>query len=151
MSSIPDQAGNSARINKSNPPKNQNLHGTLRPCKFLFPKVFGRGYRGNLFSKRFPLMRSQKQKEMTLDRRLTHTRPRVTSVRSWYLTSFVILSFYCLPFLNHHYQAKRHLFLRSQRGNTLCFLCKYLFSKGECGMQKCIRLRLERHTHLYQA
>ena len=77
-------------------PTNQNLHDTLRPCKFLFSKVFGRGYRGNLFSKRFPLMRSQKQKEMTLDRRLTHTRPRVTSVRSWYLTSFVILSFYCL-------------------------------------------------------
>ena len=34
---------------------------------------------------------------MTLDRG-RKSQPRVTSVHSWYLTSFVILSFCCLPF-----------------------------------------------------
>ena len=27
---------------------------TSRPCKFLFPRVFGRGHRGNLFEKGSP-------------------------------------------------------------------------------------------------
>ena len=38
-----------------------------------------------------------KKREMTLDHGCK-SQSRVTSVHSWYLTSFVILSFYCLPF-----------------------------------------------------
>ena len=36
------------------------------------------------------------KREVTLDRSFDMPQSGVTSVRSWYLTSFVILSFYCL-------------------------------------------------------
>ena len=66
---------------------------------------------------------------MTLDRSFDMPQSGVTSVRSWYLTSFVILSFYCLSvcltlltvsnankiFLNGEYRGFWVLLLRAER------------------------------------
>ena len=65
---------------------------------------------------------------MTLDCR-SYRQPRVISARSWYLTSFVILSFCCLPFawLRSIQNTKSCFFYREYR----LFFCFAFLTKGE--------------------
>jgi hypothetical protein len=69
---------------------------------------------------------------MTLDRGRSWlaSRPRVTSVHSWYLTSFVILSFYCLPLAPASLQRLKHYFPCSSASSVL-FSLYFFAAKGE--------------------
>ena len=62
-----------------------------------------------------------------------YTQPKATSGHSWYLTSFVILSFFCLPFATDFIFLKTlfSIFLFSSNEDTLLFLI-ICFAKGDC-------------------
>ena len=68
--------------------------------------------------------------EMTLDCGFFTPQPRVTSVHSWYLTSFLILSFLVYPLL-FLIQPQTHSFLHFSSENTAGLLFVFLFAKGE--------------------
>ena len=65
---------------------------------------------------------------MTLD--CVCTQSRVISVHSWYLPSFVILSFCCLPFVIFPQSLKHSFFFSSE--NTTLFLIASLSQKAKC-------------------
>ena len=84
----------------------------------------------------------QIKREMTLDRSFFTPRPRVTSVHSWYLTSFVILSFLIYPFALSHISLTIHIYRFFRTRKTVVCYARWTKGRMLCSLPAAERLEL---------